>query len=266
MVHHHPELLGRGELANMRDRTGGVPLVIVAHERLSDTEASLADGIVGLCEGVVPAGRSAVIIAHPAHVPDRLYPRDELRKRYRLPKDAYVLGTSGFLRFEREFDRIAEMLLPLAARHGWFVFLCVSPWRTPSPGLVERLACLEREQPGLFRLEYQHIDEAELNRRLQACDLLWCWTRASSRPYASGVVSTHYASGTRMIVARKPQHQHVLDLPNVVAAADTFEDFVEDVCTEAVGRSRERHAPWPVSWDRAVAQLRPYLVSLGTHR
>jgi len=52
-------------------------------------------------------------------------------------------------------------------------------WFAPTTPSLERLRI---RFPDHFRFEHAFVDTERLNRRLQACDLLWCWTDAASLP------------------------------------------------------------------------------------
>lgn len=149
---------------------------------------------------------------------------------YGLPKDSVIIGSSGFLRLEREFPKVLSLLLPHAAANNWFVELATSAWFKSSPelkGIETELDCLAERFPGCFRYSTTFLEPTELNERLQACDLLWCWTNTPSTSYASGSISDQYASGTCLFAVDKKQHYHVLSLPNVVRGPAVLEEFVE---------------------------------------
>lgn len=260
VIHHHPELLDVRGLVDVRSKVGrDVPIVLFVHEPVGRAETQHVDGTLALCHGMVPPGVLNAVVPHPAVVASRPQSRESARRQLGLPVDRLILGSSGFLRFERQFDEVIRRLLPAVARHDWLVYLCVSPWHTPSPGLLARLREMESANPHLLRIEHGHLNEVALIDRLRACDLLWCWTRAASRAYGSGVVSTQYASGTRMVVTSKRQHEFVLGLRNVVAGPDQVDAFADAVCAEAASGCRTRHNPRPVAWEAIVPTVLRHL-------
>lgn len=259
LLQHHVELLDDEAVLELCAQVR-CPVVLFAHSAGVDALRRTVHGIITMCPGMV-AGTDdrLLVIPHPARVPARLRNRRLLRARQGLPHDTRVIGTCGFLRFERQFVEILSVLLPQAAEARWFVSLTVSPWYIDSPGLLEQLEGLQTAYPTCFRLSYEHLDEEELNLRLQACDLLWCWTRTPSSPYASGVVSQQYASGTRIFAADKLQHGHILSLPNVVRGPANLEGFTAHLLTEIREGPKSRHDPAPISWDRFVPQITDFL-------
>jgi hypothetical protein len=178
---------------------------------------------------------------------------------FKLPQTRPVVGTNGFLKFERQFAEIAGALLPEVRRNRWFLELITSPWRLESRGVLAELESLRREYADCFRFEYTFLESETLNRRLQSCDLLWCWTAASSSPYGSGVIADQYASGTRIIAADKLQHAHILGLPNTVVGPAELLPFVRCITTELAGGRFERHDPFPVSWENWTEGFRSFL-------
>ncbi|MFL4907729.1 hypothetical protein ACJ6WF_32130 [Streptomyces sp. MMS24-I2-30] len=267
LLQHHEELMPDAEILRILRGTRR-PVVVFKHSAGADTPAAAVTGFVAMSRGLLPAtgGVPTLCFPHPATTPSHLSDRTSLRRRFSLPADARIVGTSGFLKFDRELVPLLRELLPRAERLDWVVQLLTSPWRLPSPGLLEQIAELGEHHHGRLIHVHEHLDAEELNLRLQACDLLWCWTRAPSAHYASGVVSRHYASGSRMVVAQKHQHGHVLGLPNVVAAAATLPGFVDDLTAEMTRRRTSRHDPRPVSWEPHMASLARFLRSVTAAR
>ena len=238
------------------------PVAFLTHFPHVDWVESVVDGFVSLSLGAVsPVEASVLTIPHPARVPDRLEDRVQLRREFGLPAGT-VVGTSGFLMFDKELPAILGRLLPVAQRQGWFVDVITSRWREESPGLEDELESLFLQFPGTGRFGTVFLPADTLNRRLQACDLLWCWTRAPSGPYASGAVSDQYASGTQLYVAAKSQHDHVRILRNVVSGPDTRELFVAGLIEHLRQGDFRRHNPAPVGWDRVGPDLAEFLTSL----
>jgi hypothetical protein len=172
---------------------------------------------------------------------------------------AYTLGSSGFLRDDHEFERVLERLLPHAAERGWRVELASSRWSETRPGLIASLEGLAAAYPRTFRFTTEFHEPAALNERLAACDLLWCWTREPSVPYASGSISDQYASGTRLVASDRLQYAHVTRLPNVVCAPATLDAFVARLVAEAESGVRTRHDPAPIGWPRHAGGLAAFL-------
>jgi hypothetical protein len=238
------------------------PVALFLHSTGAEDALDYVDGVLAMSPGLVPSGApNPHIFPYPAAL-EPVQDRAVLRRRLGLPLERRVLGTCGFLRFERQFDELASRLLPKAQEKGWFVQITTSPWYVDSPGLIDRLERLRRRYPANFGIEHRHLEEVELILRMQACDLLWCWTDAPSSPYASGVVATQYASGTRLVVADKLQHELVFGLPNVVRGPRTLERFVATLAAEADSDRLERHDPTPVSWGGVVPGVAGWLREL----
>lgn len=270
LLQHHGELITPDDIARLRTLWRG-PLVAFAHSDDERDYRQLVDGVVAMfppSDDVDPLYR--LTISHPAWTPDALTTRRRARELAGLP-DRPTVGTCGFLKFDRQLDDVLAGLLPVAVRHGWQVQILTSPWRLDSPGVLERLRVTSESAPGAIVLKHGFLPDPELNMRLQACDLLWCWTREPSSSYASGVASTLYASGSRLVVAEKRQHEHVLPLSNVVRAPDRLDGFVEAVASQlteiaAAGGSGPRHDPDPVSWSHQVTRIEAFLRTLLDRR
>lgn len=238
------------------------PVVVFAHDAGATRLAGVSAGFLGMAPGMLDVGETPVLLfPHPAWTPPELADRADLKRRLGLPPGP-VIGSSGFLMYHRQFPLLLDRLLPSAERHGWFVYLVTAEWFGGSPGLVEELEGRRSDHPANFRFDTAFHDTADLNSRLQACDLLWCWTKEPSTPSASGSVSDQYASGSRLVVTDKLQHSHVLALPNVVAAPPLLDPFVDQLVLEAHRGSFGRHDPSPVAWAGVAGRISQFLHGL----
>lgn len=262
LLHHHVDLLNYESVKSLCERSQ-CPVVIFAHSDGIDITIDRIAGFVAMCPGMIPETNKPVhIFPHPAWVPECLEDRTILRNKFGLPIKPMVIGTNGFLKFERQFVEVLNVLLPHAKDNNWFVNVITSPWYIDSPGLMPELEKLQFAYSGFFRLENVFWDEKTLNQRLQACDMLWCWTKAPSSPYASGVISHQYASGTCIFATDKLQHGHVLKLPNVIKGLNKFEPFMEQLIMEIKRGKRQRHDPSPVSWNGCIDGLAFFLKTI----
>lgn len=240
------------------------PVVMFSHSPGTEGFAPVVAGFVVMCQGVVGrTGKPVFMFPHPAWTPERLAERGELKSRFGLADKSIVIGSSGFLLPRREFPEVLAQLLPAAAENDWFVDLVTSRWMRPVSSVEPRLDHLLKEYPRNFRYGKTFLTNEQLNLRLQACDLLWCWTSKDTGPYASGVVSDQYASGTRSVVADKRQHRHITTLPNAVRAPASRPEFVDAVIAEARTEQFPRHDPDLVSWRHWSARLIGFLATLA---
>ncbi len=263
LIHHHPDFFTDRVFASIVSRAT-CPVVIFAHADGIESIANLTNGIIAMHPRIVPEGNTpALVFPHPARIPSRLSDRTALRKRFGLPRERKMIGSSGFLRFERQFVEILSKMLPIVAERGWVVQLNVSPWYIESSGLLDEIIMLKKIYFHHFIFCYKHFSDKELNLRQQACDILWCWTGANSSPYASGVASDLYASGTMVIAANKTQHEHILSLPNVVRAPAVLPDFVDALIKEIEKSNGNRHNPAPISWEYCTQHVEPFLRRMG---
>ncbi len=273
LIHHDWDLFEENdEIVRHLCKKSPQPVVLFAHtgrmgKRSSGAErfSDVVESFVCMCPGVVDTLKPVFLLHHPASfIPDKLEERHTLRARYGLPKDSVIIGSSGFLRLEREFPKVLSLLLPHAVANNWFVELATSAWFKSSPelkGIETELDRLAERFPGCFRYGTTFLEPSELNERLQACDLLWCWTNTPSTSYASGSISDQYASGTRLFAVDKKQHYHVLSLPNVVRGPAVLEEFVEGLVEEIHLGVQLRHDPSPVSWDRWAKPFAKFLAT-----
>lgn len=258
IVHHHGELMPEATLRAFA-RNCRAPAVLMPHDDTGGSLYGAFAAVVALTPEIIAGAKRGYWFPHPSEVFSTDTSICELRARFGLPQDKLILGTNGFLKYERSFDSVAEALLQALPEVA--VSLVLSPWRLPSPGVLERLAVLGKAHPGRLHLAFERWTDRERFDRLRACDLLWCWVDAPSSSYASGVVSDQYASGTRMVAADKSQHRHVLSLPNVVTAPADLEGFLATL-TAAACQPCLRHDPQVITWTHQMPGLLEFLESL----
>jgi hypothetical protein len=266
LIQHHVELLDDDKVKAICSRAE-YPVVLFAHSTGIEGVINIVDGVMTMSSGIVPdTDTPALVFPHPARTPKSLSGRTALRAQLGVPSNRKIVGTCGFLKFERQIAEILSAILPYAAKSAWFVQVTTSPWYIESPGLVDEIAAFARRYPGHFGHEHRHLVEEELNLCLQACDLLWCWTKAPSSPYASGVASDLYASGSRIVAADKTQHEHILRLPNVVRAPALLDTFLEELVCQMQRGTSERHDPSPVSWTQHILTVARFIHEVRLRR
>lgn len=224
------------------------------------------DGFITLCDGMTEAGARTLVLPHPGWQSSPPADRHALKARYQWGHYRCVVGTNGFISPSRQFDEVARRFLPFAEQENVLVQVIGTRHHSHDnrPGYRDqerRLRALADAYPQNLALEFRFLDQEELHRRLQACDLTWCWTATPSGPYGSGTCADQYGSGTRLVVVRKRQHAHVLALPNVVVAPDDLDGFVEILKAEALQSSFPRHDPSPLSWQTFSERLLNFIVT-----
>lgn len=255
LLHYHSELLNYNEVSKIRGMNQ-CPLILFTHSNVIQKLIELVDGSIAMCSGMIPHNdKPKYIFPHPAWVPKHLEDRLVLRNKYKLPTNATIIGTNGFLKFERQFVEILSRLLPHAKDNNWFIYLITSPWYIESPGLKSELERFSTKYSAFFKFEYNFLEKNVLNQKLQACDILWCWTKAPSSSYASGVISDQYASGTHIFATNKLQHKHVIELPNVTIGSDELDLFVEQLIYVIKHGKNQRHDPSIISWKHHIKKL-----------
>lgn len=261
LLHYHPELMTTAEVADGVAAARG-PVLLLPHEEPEALDSIRFDGYVHIFPPSGGGGQPGIMVGHPAWTPPLLRPRAGIREELGLPHDTMVLGSSGLLRRNREFPRLLTALLPWVSAHGWFVYLPTSRWRMPDPEAEAALSRLQEAYPDAFRFETSFKEPAELNVRLQACDLLWNWTNTKATRYASGTAADQYASGSRLLVSSRPQHEAVLRRPNVFSAPPDFDRFLDGLralaelsWAERTHDGVPRHDPGSGSWEHAAARV-----------
>lgn len=241
LVQHEFGLLDTAQLRKALQQHRG-RVFLFAHSRDADRHFSdLVAAYITFCEGMTASGTRQLVLPHPGWQRVPLLDRAALKSHLGWTKYRGVIGTNGFIRPSRRYDEIARQLIGFARRENILLRVICPRHHTHDdrPGYRDqefRLQALAQEYPQHLQLETQFLDHDELNRRFQACDLTWGWTKTPSSPYGSGTSSDQYGSGTRMIVADKLQLKHVLQLPHTMAVIGNAEEFVGILKRESLAR------------------------------
>jgi hypothetical protein len=244
-----------------------VPVVLFAHSGGIEGFAASVEGFIAMHGGIVSAIKGPrLVIPHPAWTPRTLDDRDQLRERFGLTHKSLVVGSSGFITGFRQFPEIVSSLLPGLRETNGIVELMIArvggPWCSETDRVEADLEELRRTYPGCLHFDGRFLSNEELNLRLQACDLLWCFTNRASSAYASGSAADQYASGTAMVVADVDQHQYVLTKCGVTVAPANVRGFVEVLLSTIAGGRFPRHVPSAFSWTAAAQEITGFLEEL----
>jgi hypothetical protein len=248
-----------------------VPVVLFAHSGGVERFAESVDGYIAMHEGIVSSvERPSLVIPHPTWAPPILEDRQRLRERFGLGDKSLVVGSSGFITGFRQFPDILARLLPALREEDGFVELviakCAGRWYSEGERVERELDRLRCQYPDSFRYDGRFLSNEELNLRLQACDLLWCFTNRASSAYSSGAAVDQYASGTTMILADIDQHRHVIARSGVIAAGADIHGFVDTILSAIRERHFPRHDPAVYSWADASREVADFLRELVGER
>jgi hypothetical protein len=238
--------------------------VLFAHTRVGREFDDVADAYVCMCPGMVDTQKPVCVIPHPAYVAPEPESKNRLKDQLGVQDFAAVIGSSGFLTPNRRFVAIVSALLPVAVENNWLIQLLTS--RHQSHHQNDEMQQIEAELlewqnvfPRNFRFTTSFSDTKELNRRMQSCDLHWCWTASHSAPYGSGTCSDQYGSGRTVIVANKAQHSAVFGLPNVIIADAQLPKFLATLVETVKNRAFNIHDGSTLSWTNITPQLGAFL-------
>jgi hypothetical protein len=247
--------------ADLRDycAKSPVPVIMFAHAGGVEIFSEDVDGFIAMHPDIVQSlPGPSLAIPHPAWLPNVLEERSQLRTRFGLNDKSFVVGSSGFMTGFRQFPTIVTRLLPLVRAHGGFIELVTpavsGPWH-PDERIEAELGWLHKEHSDHFRYDTRYHATDELNLRLQACDLLWCFTNRASSAYASGTAADQYASGTAMVLSDIEQHHHILRKDGMISAPADIDGFTDTLLQAVEERRFARHDPTTFSWLDAARMI-----------
>lgn len=218
-----------------------------------------ADAFVAMAPGMVDTSKPVHVMPHPAYVRP-LVDRAELRKRLGLDFKV-VVGSHGFAQPNRRFDMFVQQLLPVLEEVDGAVVIAAAEHFTAAQKyhLQFSMSKLRSLAGPRVIVEADYLEAGEVNLLMQACDVAWCWTAAPSKPYASGVASDLYGSGSRLVCADKLQHRAVLGRDNVVPAPEDFAGFFKVLVREIRRGEYPRHDASELSWGAQIGPLMEFL-------
>lgn len=256
LVHYIKPFYG-SDILQFRANSSKRVVLFFHHERHREHwTRGLAEGYIAMNEGILRQCKERkLIVPLPAFVQD-LRNREELKKQYGL-ENRFTIGSNGFVCKKRCFVKIVDQLL---ADTDCFVDLLATRHHEWDHVDIENQLYLRmNDNPDRFRCDFSKLSHSDLNYRLQACDLLWCWTDTASSSYGSAVASDHFGSGTRMILPNLSQHKHVFRNQNVVVTEPSLDQFIKVLIAEANAGHNTRHDPQMLSWDAISPKIALFL-------
>jgi len=248
------------------------PLVIVTahHSRDIDQFYPILDGVVFHDESQIigePWEGLYTIIPHPALVFPRL-DKKKVRKELKLPVDKTIIGTAGFITGTgKKLPVILESLLP-KIDDSMFIYFITSFWKAGDLGRLRQIQEIVKRsgKANQFRIDTDFLSEKELNKRMQACDLLFSWndTSINDKGSQSGIAADMYGSYTKLIVKDSPHYNFIKKQDKVLVGRLDVDDFTEDVIN-AVKKEDLTDVPDPswLSWDKMVDRYIEFIEELS---
>lgn len=243
------------------------PVVMFLHSPSDGCLESLADGFVCMNKGMVSTDKPFLETYIPGYVPLHLSDRRSVKRELGLSSFDAVVGTSCFVSPRRELSRMVSILGATFKYNNWCLFL-----NTPRHYRHSRQVGLQRAYNSLRRaaakfgrnvkIDAKFRSQDERCRRLQACDLLWCFTSVPPKQYASSACSDLYGTGVRLIVSKLPQHESVLELDNAVTTSRGIEGFCKELVNQVSTGNFPRHDPLPIGWTSWFPSFYKFLLEM----
>jgi hypothetical protein len=238
------------------------PMVITAHHTgYLQQFYPMVDGIIFHSKNqIVGDPWNHKIITHPCLV----YPEKgkmEMRKKYNLPLDKKILGTSGFIAGTGK--ELPIMLQPILEniKSDEFIYFITSFWKGGDFSALNILKGLVKDR-GLenqFRVDIDFVRDEELNEKIQCCDMLFSWNNSSTPGGTSGIAMDIIGARRKLIVKDVPHYAEAASLPGVEKGRQPPKEFIEDVFKVLrTGDLNNVPNPEPLSWDNLVTQYVEY--------
>jgi hypothetical protein len=204
------------------------------------------------------------VIPHPALV----YPKEdkeELREEFDLPLDKKIIGTAGFITGAGKNlpSTVREIVKRL--NDDEFLYLCTSMWKGGDRGRLDEIMTEVKRlgKESQFKIETEFLEPKELNRRLQACDLLynWCAVGPNEINSQSGMASDMYGSGVKMIVKDCGHYSYIASRNKVLVGRVNPEEFAEDVINALrTADLSDVQNPKHLSWEEKIKDYVKYFI------
>jgi len=267
-VQYEPGILHPIVLGNFLTRHKNQKVVVTAHHTRGLGQLfGVIDGIVlhdesQILPTEVPPKNKYRVIPHPALVFPRL-DKKEVKKELGLPTDKIIIGTAGFIcGTGKRLPVILSHLLELL-EDDMFLYFITSFWKGGDMGRYKQISNLVKMygKENQFRIDIDFKTEEELNKSMQACDLLFAWniTGPNDKGSQSGIASDMYGSYTKLIVKDSPHYSFIKKQKGVLVGPTDPRAFAEAVIKAA--KSENLHdVPDPtwLSWDNQVKKYIEY--------
>jgi len=206
------------------------------------------------------------IIPHPALVfPEK--DKNELRKKYGLPKDKKILGTFGFITGTGKNlpDTVDSILMQL--KDDEFLYLGTAFWKGGDMGRKEHIESVVKKygKENNFRLDTDFVSSEELNEKMQACDILWAWCAVgpNAKGSQSGIAADMYGSRRKLVVKDSSHYSFIGQQDKVTIGREDPHEFINDVFDVLrKGDLNDTQNPEWLSWDNQAVEYLDYFQEL----
>lgn len=244
------------------------PIVITAHHSKG------LDELYNVINGFVFHSKSQIttepfnytIIPHPSLVFENLNKKD-VRRELGLPLDKKIVGTAGFVYGAGKNlpTSVKEILKRL--NDDEFLYLTTSVWKGGDGG---RISDIKTEVKRLgkedqFRMDTDYVSPKDLNKRLQACDLLYSWSAPGPNQSGcqSGIAADMYGSRRKLIVQNTPRYDFIANQDKVEVGSKDAKGFAKDlVKVLREGNLKDVQDPEWLSWDNQAKRYHEYIKSI----
>ena len=257
----HPVVLGQFIADHRQEK-----IVVTAHHTRGLGQ------LFGVIDGLVLHDESQIlpnevppkyrIIPHPALVFPRL-DKTAVRKELGLPTDKIIIGTAGFICGTGK--RLPVILSHLLARleDNMYLYFITSFWKAGDMGRCYQIKKLVKMygKEDQFRIDTDFKPDEQLNKAMQACDLLFSWniTGPNDKGSQSGIASDMYGSYTKLIVKDSPHYSFIKRQKGVLVGPREPDKFAAAVIKAAKSKDL-KNVPDPswLSWDNQVKKYIEY--------
>lgn len=253
----------------------GIPVVFFVHSkpnRKFKIIDNIASGFIGMCKTMAPTNKPFFYWPHPGFYKE--INREKARHSFEInglkAKDYNkVVGTCGFANKARRFEMILPELCKHAREQNWLVIIHAPKHNKfeSNQGHQSTVSVLEKLQERFSNnlvVQTEFLPFVQVNEILQVCDVVFCWTDTPSIPYASGVASDLYCSGTKLVICDKLQHSAVIGRENVVATEPDLFAFI-DKLTREIMKEPTRHDGSDLSWRKSFIGIKEFLSEVIEH-
>jgi len=246
------------------------PIVVTAHHTGGLPQFFPAlDGVVLHADNQIKEKPwSYSIIPHPALVYQKKDKQD-LRKKFGLPKDKKIVGTMGFICGTGKILPTTVRNILEQLKDDEFLYLITSFWKGGDMGRLRQvMEVVEKSgKSNNFRIDTDFVvDEELLNEKMQCCDLMYCWNNMPKNTVGSqsGSAADIYGARVKMIVKDCPHFSFIGEQDKVLKGRESAEDFSKDVIKALREADLEdvQDPEW-LSWENKVKDYLDYFLEVS---
>lgn len=213
LVQYHPAIIDHKELY-LKIRESNIPVIIHFHDTTFAEEFEYeANGYIFMAKHVIPENWSdrEYIIFRPPGISGKQVNKKEMRKKYGIPEEKFVIGTAGFLtRGWKAWSDILDYLIKNLDVNREFLYFVTSPYSTGDGGMSKIIKNIAKhyKKDESVKINEDFSEDEIFWEKLNTVDAFFLWnnTNVDYNRQISAIASDLYNVGRHLIIQDIPHY------------------------------------------------------------